>query len=79
VRVVTVGTAIWLVLLVCLLPFTSRLRSDGRLWWIAACAVGAGLGVLGVAFLRRRRARLAQPASQRSASPPSTTQTSPVT
>jgi len=59
VRVVTAGTAVWLALLIALLPFTGRLRADGHLWWIAACATGAGLGALGVAFLRRRRARLA--------------------
>jgi len=57
VRVVSIGTAIWLVLLVALLPFTGRLRADGHLWWIATCAVGAGLGGLGVLFLRRRRSR----------------------
>ncbi len=57
VRVVTIGTVIWLVLLVGLLPFTSRLRADGHLWWIATCSVGTGLGALGVLFLRRRRSR----------------------
>jgi len=72
-RVVAVGTAVWLVLLALCLVFLGRLRAVGHLWWVAACATGAGLGLLGLLVLRRRDA-----GRQRRLSPPSTTQTSPV-
>jgi hypothetical protein len=58
VRTVTVGTIIWLVALVVMLPFWSDLRSDGRLWWIATAAVGFGLGCLGILYCHRRSVRL---------------------
>lgn len=55
---VTIGTGLWLVALIVLLPFWSHLRRDGHLWWIAAAAVGFGLGLLGIAYCRRRAASL---------------------
>jgi len=55
VRAVTVGTALWAVALVACLVFTSRLRDDGHLWWIATCACGVVLGLAGLAFVLRRR------------------------
>jgi hypothetical protein len=58
VRTVTVGTGLWLVALIVLLPFWSRLNDDGHLWWIATAATGFGLGVVGVFYCRRRSARL---------------------
>ena len=45
---VTIGTALWLVALLVMLPFWHRLNSAGHLWWIATCAWGTGLGVLGI-------------------------------
>ncbi len=58
VRTVTVGTIVWLVALIVLLPFWTRLNDDGHLWWIATAAIGFGLGVLGVWYCRRRSVRL---------------------
>lgn len=60
VRTIQVGTAGWLVALVCLLPFWSRLADDGRLWWLWTCVAGAALGVIGVFVTTRRRDRLRQ-------------------
>jgi hypothetical protein len=54
VRTVLVGTVIWAVALVVLLPFAGRLEDHGRLWWIATCAVGAGLGLVGLLYCKRR-------------------------
>jgi hypothetical protein len=51
---VVIGTTVWAVALVVLLFFTSRLRHDGHLWWIATCAVGAGLGLVGLLYCKRR-------------------------
>lgn len=45
--IVTVGTVLWAIALVVLLPFWSTLDHDGHLWWIPTCACGAGLGLLG--------------------------------
>nr|WP_322777848.1 DUF2530 domain-containing protein [Frankia sp. Cas4] len=55
---VTVGTILWLVALVVLLPFWNSLRADGHLWWIATAALGATLGLLGIAVTSRRRNHL---------------------
>lgn len=58
---VTVGTIVWLVALVVMLPFASDLNDSGHLWWVATAAVGFGLGLLGVWTTSRRRARLRRP------------------
>jgi Protein of unknown function (DUF2530) len=55
---VAVGTVVWLVALVVMLPFTGDLRADGHLWWIATAATGFGLGLLGLVYCVRRRNRL---------------------
>lgn len=58
VRAVAVGTALWAIALVACLVFTSRLRDDGHLWWIATCACGVVLGLAGLAYVIRRRAAI---------------------
>jgi hypothetical protein len=58
VRTVIIGTVLWAVALVALLPFSDRLNDDGRLWWIATCAVGTGLGLLGLVYCKRRANKL---------------------
>jgi uncharacterized protein DUF2530 len=59
VRTVAVGAALWLVALVALLPFYGTLRDDGRSWWVWTCLTGFLLGLVGLEYCRRRRARLA--------------------
>lgn len=65
VRTAWVGTAVWLVAFVVLLPFRDRLADDGRTWWLWTCLVGAGLGLVAVLVTSRRRATLrsSQPSS----------------
>jgi hypothetical protein len=58
VRTVLVGTVLWAVALVVSLPFAGRLNDHGHLWWIATCAVGAGLGLVGLVYCKRRSDRL---------------------
>jgi hypothetical protein len=58
VRTVVIGTILWTVALVVLLPFWSRLEDAGRLWWIPTCAVAVGLGLLGLLYCTRRAAAM---------------------
>lgn len=58
VRTVTFGTVLWLVALIVMLPFWTRLNNDGHLWWIATAATGFGLGLVGIWYCRRRSASL---------------------
>lgn len=55
VRTVVVGTGLWLVAFVALLPLYGRLQDTGRGWWLWTCVAGFVLGLLGYAYCRRRR------------------------
>lgn len=57
VTAVAVGTALWALAFVVLLPFLGWLRSTDRVWWLAVCGVGVFLGLLGLPYCRRRQAR----------------------
>ncbi|HEY9565525.1 MAG TPA: DUF2530 domain-containing protein [Nocardioides sp.] len=57
VRTLEVGTGLWLLGFIALLPFYASLQDDGRLWWLWSCLAGFGLGLFGLEFCRRRRAR----------------------
>jgi hypothetical protein len=58
VTVVTVGTALWGVALVVTVVFRDRLGDEGRSSWAWICAAGVLLGLLGVRYVRRRRAAM---------------------
>ena len=55
VRTVAVGTGLWLLAFVMLLPFYGRLVDSGRITWLWTCVAGFGLGALGWDYCRRRR------------------------
>ena len=55
VRTLEVGTALWLVAFVGMLPFYGTLVETGRTWWLWTCLAGLGLGLFGVDHCRRRR------------------------
>ena len=58
VRSVQVGTALFFLGFLALLPFYGTLQDDGRGWWLWTCLTGAGLGLLGLEYCTRRaRAR----------------------
>lgn len=59
VRTVTVGTALWVVGFLALLPFIGPLRESGNIWWLWTCLAGFGLGLIGIEYCRRRRQALA--------------------
>jgi hypothetical protein len=56
VRTIQVGTAVFFVAFVALLPFYGVLEEDGRTWWLWMCLAGMGLGLFGIEYCRRRRA-----------------------
>jgi fatty acid desaturase len=59
VRIVAVGTALWAIALVVLV--VARLAGAGvHGWWLAMCASGAALGLLGVRYCQRRRDAIAR-------------------
>jgi cbb3-type cytochrome oxidase subunit 3 len=62
-RTVAVGSAIFLVAFLVLLPFHDRLRDAGKAWWLWTCLAGFALGVVGWEYCRRRRHRRAAEAS----------------
>ena len=55
VRTVQVGTGVFLLGFLALLPFYGRLSDDGHTWWLWTCMAGVGLGLLGLEYCRRRR------------------------
>lgn len=55
VAAITAGTILWAVAFVVLLLAGVRF-GDPNGWWLQVCLTGAGLGLLGVVYTRRRRA-----------------------
>ncbi len=51
---VAVGSGLFLVTFVLLLPFHAVLQEAGRTWWLWTCLAGFGLGVIGWDYCRRR-------------------------
>jgi Protein of unknown function (DUF2530) len=54
VRTVEVGTALWLLGFLGLLPFYGRLQDSGDAWWLWTCLAGFSFGLFGVEYCRRR-------------------------
>ncbi|HEU4567182.1 MAG TPA: DUF2530 domain-containing protein [Marmoricola sp.] len=64
-RTLAVGSALWAVAFLMLLPFAGHLREAGSLWMLWTCLAGFGGGLLGWDHCRRRRnARRAAQASR---------------
>lgn len=55
VRTLAVGTALWGVAFLMLLPFYGRLQETDTEWWLFTCVAGFGLGLVGWDYCRRRR------------------------
>ena len=58
VATVTGGTILWFVLFLVQLPFYGWFDDRGSAWWIWSCLAGAGLGLIGIRYVRRREAAL---------------------
>lgn len=66
VRTMAVGSILWLVAGVALLPFLGTLQDNGRVWWLWTCIAGFGLGTIGLEYCRRRRNALRHDPTRRS-------------
>ena len=60
VRTVLWGTVLWVVAFVVLLFLRDDLEESGRSWWLWTCLAGAGLGLIGFEYARRRRDAIAR-------------------
>jgi type VI protein secretion system component VasK len=60
VRTVTVGTVLFFLAGLALLPFHGWLVEHDRVWWLWTCATGFGLGLFGCWYCRRRARHLAE-------------------
>ncbi len=69
VQTVLVGTVLWAVAFVVLLFFRSELEEQGRAWWLWTALAGAGLGMLGFEYTRRRRDAIARVRTYRAQHP----------
>jgi hypothetical protein len=58
VAVVTVGTVLWGIALVATAALGGRLGDGGRTSWVWISAAGFFLGLVGIRYVRRRRAAL---------------------
>ncbi|WP_069815948.1 DUF2530 domain-containing protein [Streptomyces sp. TP-A0874] len=67
VAVVTGGTVLWLVLFLVQLPFWGWYSRHGHQWWLWTCLAGAGLGVIGIWYVRGRDAALRRAAAAEAA------------
>lgn len=65
VKIVGIGTLIWFGLFLLSLPFRDTLDRDGREWWPWCALAGAGLGLLGLWYVRRRRDAIRRRADER--------------
>jgi hypothetical protein len=55
-RIVFIGTALWTLGFLVLLPFYGELGRHGHRIWLWTCLAGAGVGLFGYLITRRHRA-----------------------
>ena len=58
VAAIAIGTALWTLALIAVVAFGTRLTGIDVERWILVCAIGACLGIPGLAIVLARRARL---------------------
>lgn len=54
-KVIWIGIGLWAAAFLILLPFRKTLISEGHGWWLYTCLAGAGLGMLGLPMVGRRK------------------------
>lgn len=65
VRTVAIGSVIWIVAFLAMLPFIGTLRDHDKLSWLWICIAGFGLGLIGLEYCRRRRRLLTEEPDRR--------------
>ena len=65
VRTVAIGSVIWIVAFLAMLPFIGTLRDHDKLSWLWICIAGFGLGLIGLEYCRRRRRLLTEQPDRR--------------
>ena len=63
VATITGGTILWFVLFLVQLPFYGWFDDHGHAWWVWTCLAGAGLGLIGIWYVRRRDAAIKRAAA----------------
>ncbi|MEU5363279.1 DUF2530 domain-containing protein [Streptomyces sp. NPDC005925] len=69
VATITGGTILWFVLFLAQLPFYGWFDDRDLTWWVWTCLAGAGLGLIGIWYVRRRDAAITRAAAGQSAAP----------
>jgi hypothetical protein len=59
-KVIWIGIGLWAAAFLILLPFRNTLISDGHGWWLYTCLAGAGLGMVGLPMVGRRKTVMAR-------------------
>ncbi len=67
------GTILWFALFLVQLPFYGWFDDHGHTWWLWTCLAGAGLGLIGIWYVRRRDAAIKNAASAQEAQEPART------
>ncbi|ALO10175.1 integral membrane protein [Streptomyces venezuelae] len=67
VATITGGTILWFVLFLVQLPFYGWFDDRDLTWWVWTCLAGAGLGLIGIWYVRGRDAALKRHAAAREA------------
>ncbi|MFC4609201.1 DUF2530 domain-containing protein [Streptomyces maoxianensis] len=57
------GTILWFVLFVAQIPFYSWFEDRDLMWWVWTCLAGAGLGLIGIWYVRGREAAIKRTAA----------------
>ena len=63
-RTILVGTVLFLVGGLAMLPVLGDLRDADRVWWLWVCVAGFGLGVFGYFYCLRRAGQMARSGSE---------------
>jgi len=59
-KVIWIGIGLWAAAFLILLPFRKPLTDDGHGWWLYTCLAGAGLGMVGLPMVGRRKTVMAR-------------------
>ncbi|WP_030673037.1 DUF2530 domain-containing protein [Streptomyces cellulosae] len=67
------GTVLWFALFLVQLPFYGWFDDHGHTWWLWTCLAGAGLGLIGIWYVRRRDAAIKNATASQEAQEPART------